>query len=317
MSSIVTITFSPCIDKSTTVPSLVPEKKLRCSAPFLEPGGGGINVARAIRKLGGEAIAVFPSGGYTGKHFNQLMTDEGIRSVIIPAHHETRENIIILEESTNNQYRFGMPGTPLSKKEWMQCLDAVEEIKDARFIVASGSLPPGVPPGIYARLSVIARKKNAKLAVDTSGEALMLAVKEGVYLLKPNLGELASLAGKSTILPPDAPALARSVIEQGKCEVIIVSMGAEGALIVTRDLSEIIVPPAVKKKSTVGAGDSMLAGIVLFLSGGRSLLDAARYGVACGTAATLNAGTQLCNKDDADKIYVTITERENPDKILK
>ncbi len=316
MSSIITITFSPCIDKSTTVPSLVPEKKLRCSDPFLEPGGGGINVARAIRKLGGEALAVFPSGGYTGKHFNQLMAGEGIHSVIIEAHHETRENIIVLEESTNNQYRFGMPGTPLSKKEWMECLDAVEEIPDARFIVASGSLPPGVPPDIYARLSGIAHKKNAKLAVDTSGEALRLAVKGGLYLLKPNLGELASLAGKTNIQPGEAPAMARSVIEQGKCEVIIVSMGAAGALLVTRDLSEIIVPPPVKKKSTVGAGDSMLGGIVFSLSQGWSLQAAARYGVACGTAATLNAGTQLCNKEDADKIYAAITDQDGQGKIL-
>jgi 6-phosphofructokinase 2 len=311
MPSIVTITFSPCIDKSTTVPSLIPEKKLRCTQPTLEPGGGGINVARALVKLGGQATAIFPSGGYTGKYFNQLMKEENVPSVIIETTHETRENIIVLEESTNKQYRFGMPGTALSEKEWRLCLDAVEAMDDALFVVASGSLPPGVPPGIYAQLARIVNNKNAKLIVDTSGEALELAAGEGVYLLKPNLGELASLAGGKTLTPGEAPAIAKSVIEQGKCEVIIVSMGAEGALLVTRDLAEKIIPPLVEKKSTVGAGDSMVAGIVFYLSKGKSLPEAARYGVACGTAATLNAGTQLCRREDADKIYAAIPEQYN------
>ncbi len=311
MPSIVTITFSPCIDKSTTVPFLIPEKKLRCTNPSLESGGGGINVARALVKLGGQATAIFPSGGYTGKFFNYLMKKENVPVVIIETTHETRENIIVVDESNNNQYRFGMPGTALSKTEWKLCLDAVESIKDATFVVASGSLPPGVPTDIYAQLARVVKKNNSKLIVDTSGEALQRAAAEGVYLLKPNMGELASLTGKNTITPGEAPAIAKSLIEHGKCEVIIVSMGAEGALLVTRDLSEKIIPPQVKSKSTVGAGDSMLAGIIFYLFNGKSLREAARYGVACGTAATLNAGTQLCHKEDADKIYAAIPEYDN------
>ncbi len=311
MPSIVTITFSPCIDKSTTVPSLIPEKKLRCTDPILEPGGGGINVARALVKLGAQATAIFPSGGYTGKYFNQLMKEENVPSVIIETTHETRENIIVLDESGGKQYRFGMPGTELSEKEWRSCLEAVEAMDDVLFVVASGSLPPGVPQDIYAQLARIVKQKNAKLVVDTSGEALAQAAGEGVYLLKPNLGELASLAGKNTITPGEAPAIARSVIAQGKCEVIIVSMGADGALLVTKELSGKIVPPAVKMKSTVGAGDSMVAGVIFYLSGGKSLREAARYGVACGTAATLNAGTELCHREDADKIYSAIQEQYN------
>ena len=171
MSKIITITFSPCIDKSTSVPFIIPEKKLRCTAPKLEPGGGGINVARAIRKLGGEAIAIFPSGGYTGKFFNHLLENENIASVIIETTNETRENIIVLDESINNQYRFGMPGTELSEHEWKQCLQAVEEINNVEFIIASGSLPPGVPLDIYAQLAKIARYKHTRFIVDTSGEA--------------------------------------------------------------------------------------------------------------------------------------------------
>lgn len=302
MSAIVTITFSPCIDKSTSVPSLIPEKKLRCAAPILEPGGGGINVARAIKKLGGQATAIFPSGGYTGKFFNHLLELENIPAVIIETPNETRENIIVLDESTNNQYRFGMPGTPLSEKEWQQCLTAVEIIPAAKYIIASGSLPPGVPLNIYALLAKIAKKMNAKFIVDTSGEALEQAVEEGVYLLKPNLGELATLAGKSSLRKDEAKEIARTIIAKGKCKAMVISMGAEGAMLVTNDIAKIITPPAVERKSTVGAGDSMVAGIVFYLSHGRSLLEAVQYGVACGTAATMNSGTELCKKEDAEKI---------------
>ncbi|MFZ1304457.1 MAG: PfkB family carbohydrate kinase, partial [Ferruginibacter sp.] len=188
MPAIITITFSPCIDKSTAVPALVPEKKLVCAAPKLEPGGGGINIARAIKKLGGAATAIFPSGGYTGKYFNHLLEAENIDSVIIETRNETRENIIVVDQANNNQYRFGMPGTELAATEWKKCLQAVEEMSDVEFIIASGSLPPGVPDNIYALLAKIAKIKKAKFIVDTSGDALKQAVAEGVYLLKPNLG---------------------------------------------------------------------------------------------------------------------------------
>jgi 6-phosphofructokinase 2 len=303
MPSVVTITFSPCIDKSTTVPSLIPEKKLKCTVPCLEPGGGGINVARALIKLGGQATAIFPSGGYTGKYFNHLLETENVPSVIIESRHETRENIIVLDEFTNNQYRFGMPGTPLSKQEWMRCLHAVEEIRDTGFIVASGSLPPGVPLDIYARLARIAKNKNAKFIIDTSGKALKEAADEGVYLLKPNLGELSVLAGTGVIEPAAVKEIAQGIIAGGKAEVMVVSMGGMGALLVTRDLTQMISAPPVIKRSTVGAGDSMVAGILFYLSQGKSIQEAACYGVACGTAATMNPGTQLCSKKDADDIY--------------
>ncbi len=163
MSKIVTITFSPCIDKSTSISCLIPEKKLQCAPPKLEPGGGGINVARALKKLGEDAIAIFPSGGYTGKFFNHLMERENVNSKIIEIEKETRENIIVLDQSINAQYRFGMPGSELNEHEWKECLRAVEEIDDANFIIASGSLPPGVPVNIYAMLAEIARGQECEI----------------------------------------------------------------------------------------------------------------------------------------------------------
>lgn len=311
MSTIVTVTFSPCIDKTTSVKKLLPDKKLQCAVPKLEPGGGGINVARAIKKLGGDATAIFPSGGYTGKYFNHLLEVENIRAVIIEVKNETRENIIVLDEAENAQYRFGMPGTNLSHAEWMQCLKAVEEIEDISFIVASGSLPPGGPLNIFAQLAKIAKNKSAKFVVDTSGEALREAVNEGVYLLKPNLGELCFLSGKTHLEQHEVEAAAKKIIAEGKCEVVVISMGEQGALFVTNDLIKTIEPPPVIKKSTVGAGDSMLAGIVYYLSKQKNIVEAVKYGVACGTAATMNTGTELCNLKDVEKIYGLMNKATN------
>ncbi len=304
---IITLTFNPCIDKSTSVQSLMPEKKLYCAIPKLEPGGGGINVARAIKKLGGEATAIFPSGGCTGKVFTALLEKENIDIVAISTAEETRESISVVEESTNNQYRFGMPSNGLSESEWQQCLKAVEGIKDAEYMVASGSLPLNVPLNIYAQLAKIAKKNKAKLIVDVSGEALKEALEEGVYLLKPNLGELSALVGKKELQPNEVAAVALDIIAKGHCKVMVVSMGAAGAMLVTKDIVKTITPPQVVRKSTIGAGDSMVAGIVLSLSKGKSLIEAVQYGVACGTAATMNAGTELCRKADVDKLFKLVT----------
>lgn len=300
--SIVTLTFSPCIDKSTSVDKLEPEKKLRCASPKLEPGGGGINVARAIHKLGGQALAVYPAGGYTGKHFNALLELENIPSSVINSNSETRENIIVVDHATGKQYRFGMPGTELSDEEWNQCLQRIGEMENLEFIVASGSLPPGVPLDIYAKLAIVAKRKSAKLVIDTSGEALRHAVREGVYLLKPNLGELAALMGKERIEPVQLEAIGKEFISKGNCEILVISLGAEGAVLISKDEIHKATPPQMEAKSVVGAGDSMVAGMVLALSRKKDLQEVLEFGVACGTAATLHPGTELCRLEDVEMI---------------
>lgn len=302
MPRIITITFNPTIDKSTTVKGLAPEKKLRCADPRFEPGGGGINVARVIRRLGGDVLAIYPSGGYSGSFLNDLMEAEGVPTETVSIRQHTRENLIVLDTSTNQQYRFGMPGPSLEETEWQACLRLVEK-QHAAYIVASGSLPPGVPTDIYARIAAIAHKQGARFIVDTSGEALKQAVKEGVYLLKPNLGELSSLVGREEINAEYVDDVAREVIATGGCQVVVASMGQAGAMLVTKDYEELITSPVVKKKSTVGAGDSMVAGMVHALSKDWPLEEAARYGVACGTAATMNAGTELSNPADVERLY--------------
>ena len=307
MPAIVTVTFSPCIDKSTTVNRLVPDVKLKCAAPVLEPGGGGINVARAIKKLGGDALAIYPAGGYTGKFFTALLREEAISTMVIETSNETRENIIVLEESANRQYRLGMPGTMLTANEWPEILKKLEAVKEAEFIVASGSLPPGVPDDIFARIAAIARKNNAKLVADTTGKALQQAVDGGAFLIKPNLGELSVLLGKEYLQKEEIVDAARLLLKDSECQAVVVSMGGEGALLVTQNLATRFVPPAVERKSTVGAGDSMVAGIVFMLSKEADLAAAVKFGVACGTAATLQPGTELCRRADADAIHALLT----------
>ena len=303
MSKIVTITFNPCIDKTTTVKKLIPEKKLHCSEPTFEPGGGGINVARAIKKLGGESVAIYPAGGYTGQFFNYMLAKEKVSSIVIEVEHAMRENVIVLEENSNHQFRFGFPGAKLNEHEWQKCLDEINKMDDVKYIVASGSLPEGVPTDIFARLAAISKKKNVRLIVDTSDGALKLAAEEGVYLLKPNIGELSWLAGKNELSPKEVPEAGREIISRGNCEVLIVSMGEDGAMLLTKDTEFTVGPPTIKKRSTVGAGDSMVAGIVLQLSKGKNIQEAFLYGVASGTAATMNAGTELCHKKDVDALY--------------
>ena len=309
MASIITITLNPSIDKSATVPQLLPEKKLNCTAPVFEPGGGGINVARALKKLGKDASAVYLAGGYTGDFFTQLLNKEQIPSSVIDIAGHTRENIIIRDISTNLQYRFGMPGPEIETGACEKLLSVIEKLTGVDFIVASGSLPKGVPVDIFARIAAIAKRKNAKCIVDTNGEALQLAVAEGVYLIKPNLGELSALVGSGELPPGMIAEAARLVIAKGKCDYVVVSMGAAGAMLVTNETAKQITAPDVERQSTVGAGDSMVAGMVYGLSTGNTILQAVQFGVACGTAATMNPGTELCRAEDANRLYAMILQQ--------
>lgn len=303
MEKIVTLTLNPAIDKSTTVKSIVPDKKLRCSQPKFEPGGGGVNVSRALKRLHVNSTAIYLAGGYSGKFYEQLLDNEGIESLVVPIDGHTRENLIVVDESANLQYRFGMPGPSVREDEWQQCLNMIEQCKDIEFIVASGSLPDGVPMDFFARLTSVSKKMNAKLILDTSGEPLRNAVDDGVYMIKPNLGELSSLHGVEELKEDDAVNAARDIINKGGCEIMVISMGPSGALLVSKNEVVQSKAPTVKKRSTVGAGDSMVAGMVFALSKGFNLEDVLQYGIATGTATTMNPGTELCKKEDVERLF--------------
>lgn len=307
MKRIITLTVNPAIDKSTTVASIKPNSKLRCTAPIYEAGGGGINVSKVVKELGGESLCMYLSGGPTGKHLENLITDLDITQHIIPIEGWVRENLAVTDTSNNQQYRFGMPGPALAENEWRNTERILEStLSKDDFLIASGSLCPGMPTDFYAKVAAIAQGKKAKLILDTSGEALILGAKGGAYLIKPNLNELATLCGVDSISFLELESFAKIFIKENSCEMIVVSLGAQGAMMVTKDKAITIPAPVVHQKSTIGAGDSMVAGMVYNLALGKSMIETVQFGIACGTAATITEGTQLCKKKDVDELYTWI-----------
>lgn len=306
MEKIITLTLNPAIDKSTTVKSIAPDKKLRCAKAKYEPGGGGVNVTRALNRIDVPSTAIYLAGGHSGKHYKDLLDEEGVQSAVVEIAGRTRENMIVVDESSNLQYRFGFPGPEVREEEWKRCLEMINEAADLQYVVASGSVPDGIPADFFNQLAVLCKKKNARLVVDTSGEPLRQAMKEGVYLIKPNLGELSLLRGVEELHQDDALAAAREIISDGGCEVMVISMGASGAMLVTKDVVFHSPSPTVKRKSTVGAGDSMVAGLVKSLSLGCDWLDVLQYGIATGTATTMNPGTELFKKEDVDRLFAQL-----------
>jgi 6-phosphofructokinase 2 len=301
---VLTITFNPTVDKSCTVENIQPEKKLRCSKPVYEAGGGGINVSRGLQRLGISSVALYPSGGRTGELLEELLTNEKVNSLTLPVKTETRENFIVVDTSNNNQYRYGMPGDSLTPKEADALHEAILGISPLPEIaVISGSLPEGLTTAFLIKLVKELKAKNVKVIADTSGDALTAILKEGVYLVKPNIGELSKFIGKEELDNESADEAAKELINKGAAEIVAVSMGPQGAYIVTKDENVHVPAPSVKKLSTVGAGDSMVAGMVAVLAKGGSITEMGRMGVACGSAATMSKGTGLFTKENAEKLY--------------
>lgn len=308
MSRIVTITMNPSIDTSCRAEQVVAERKLRCLHTGQEPGGGGINISRAICRLGGTSLAMFPAGRIFGTLLRELLDGEGVEYRHIPIQGETRENFSVLEQSTNRQYRFGMQGPRLYSKEWKGLLDQLDDVNPApEYIVASGSLPPGVPDTFYARLARKASSMNAKFIVDTSGQALKLALQSPLFLIKPNVRELGSITGEDIPDDEGQEESARRLVHTGNCKAVVVSRGAGGVLLVTAEETIRFNAPSVRVVSKVGAGDSMVAGIILALSRENSLIEAVKFGVACGTAAVMTPGSELCRKEDVERLAPRIT----------
>ena len=305
---IVTLTVNPALDKSTHLRGLVPEQKIRCASPRYDAGGGGINVSKAISKLGGSSLAVFTSGGATGAMIEDLLTKDGIAIRAINVASLTRESFVAVDDNTNSQYRFGFPGGTITTAEVETIIERIKKLKP-KFLVASGSLNEGMPTDFYQKIAQIAKQNNAKFIADTSGEALEKVLEVGAYLIKPNVGELAKLIGIESLELEEVNQAAKKIITAGGAEIVVVSLGPQGAVLVTSDFYEHIPAPNVVKKSTVGAGDSMVGGMVWALSMNMSLKEVIRWGVACGSAATMNEGTQLFNPQDAKRLYEWLNDK--------
>ena len=311
MPDIVTLTINPAVDIFVNVARVEPTAKLRCSAPKRDPGGGGINVARVVHRLGGDVAAIYPTGGAIGKLLHRLLEREGIDSIVTPSHVETRENFTAFEEETGLQYRFVLPGSPLHRPEWEAVLDQLAGIgSKPRIVVASGSVPPGVPDDIYAEMARRARKLGAKAVIDTSGPALVAALAEGVTLIKPNQNELGELVGRALDNDADRILACRKLIDDGCTQMVALTLGEQGAMLVTRERVLRAEPVRIEVVSTVGAGDSFLGGLVAALAKGDDLGDAFRLAVAAGSAAVMSPGTELCGDDDVRRLLPRIAVKE-------
>ncbi|MFW6013426.1 MAG: 1-phosphofructokinase family hexose kinase [Candidatus Bipolaricaulota bacterium] len=309
MDQILTLTMNPAVDKSSAAPQVTPEEKIRCFEPSFEPGGGGLNVSRAIEKLGGASTSILPAGGTTGDLLKTLLENYPLDTKIVDIQASTRENLTVLAESLGIQYRFVMPGPEISPEELLNVERTLEEfLPGTDYLVISGSLPRSVEPDFYARVIQAANNKKTEVILDTSGEPLKSGLAEGVFLVKPNVGELAKLAGSKIPEEPQQIASARKLIEEGQTEVVVISAGAAGAFLVTEGESTHFRSPTVPIISKVGAGDSMVAGITYGLADGRELDESVRLGVAAGASAVMTSGTELCRQEDTFRLFGQIHE---------
>jgi len=300
---IVTLTLNPALDVSTSVDRVVSRHKLRCEAPRVEAGGGGVNVARTIVALGGAAVPVFTAGGLTGERYRLLLHQEGLPGVPISIGGETRESISVNDRGDDAQYRFVFPGPTMTADELGRCLDAVAELlTPGGYLVASGSLPPGVPDGFYADVVRLAHARGARCAIDASGAALAHALAAGVDFVKPSLRELSELVGRELPTARLQDAALAELVADDRVGAIGLTLGADGAALATRD--GVLRSPgfAVAERSTVGAGDAFVGAFVLRTSQGRSPAEALRAALAAGAGVVSSPGTALVDRELVERL---------------
>lgn len=300
---IVTLTMNPALDIATEIDTIAPTHKMRCGTPRYDPGGGGVNVARVARTLGARVCAIFPSGGPTGQSLCQLLSEAGVPTDRVPIAESTRESFTVTELRTRHQYRFVLPGPRLSRAEQDACLERLSHAAAAaQFVVASGSLPPGVPDNFYQQVAEVCADVQAPLILDSCGGGL-LEFRGSAFLLKPSVRELRDFLGSELASEGEQVAAARSLIDAGRAENVVVSLGGDGALMVTAHGAQRFPPIELPHGSGVGAGDAMVAGIAVGLCRGWALEKAVRLGNAAGAAMLLTPGTAVCRRADVDRLF--------------
>lgn len=306
MTTILTITLNPTVDFATTAPHVLPGPKLRCSEAEFDPGGGGINVARAVRMLGGEATALIAIGGPTGAQLLELLAFEGGSTVAIQGPGETRRSVSVIDESTGEQFRFVMPGPVWGESDVDRALAAVDRAAGAgSLVVLSGSQPPGVAKDFPSILARHVEGRNARLIVDTSGPALKHLAgtsHEAIHLLRMNVEEAEELAGRELPAVADTATFARELVTRGVAQQVVVARGADGSVLVTGDAAWHAVPPEVEVVSAVGAGDSFVGGFTISAARGEPVQECLCTGVAAAAAAVTSEATRLCDKTATEKL---------------
>jgi 6-phosphofructokinase 2 len=300
---IVTLTMNPALDVAADTDEVRPTDKIRCRAVRYDPGGGGINVARFAHALGASVAAVFTVGGSTGTRVADLVQGAGVPATTVAIAGATRESFTVNERTTGRQYRFVLPGPALTFDEQDRCLDALGgAASSAQFVVASGSLPPGVRPDFYQRVAEVCRRTGARLILDTSGIGLN-HVTSGVFLCKPSVRELRECVGRDLPTEGEQLAAAHEMIDRGVAHVVVVSLGAQGVLLATSGDSHSFPAIPVPVVSGVGTGDALVAGIAVGMSRGWSVEDSVRYGIAAATAKLRTAGTSVFERDDVETLF--------------
>jgi len=311
MTRVRTLTINPALDLSAATEAVTPTEKLRCHDVRRDAGGGGINVARVMARLGGQVEALFPAGGPVGETLARLMRQEGLAYRLIPIAGETREDFTILDESAGRQYRFVLPGPVLDEAEQATFL-AAAAAGDFDIACASGSLPPGVAADFYARLAERFHQTGKRFLLDTSGPALRAALNAPVDLIKPNLKELGGLTGTGLESPASQLAACRSLLRDHPLKAVALSLGPDGAMLVTEQGAWHARCQMTRTLSTVGAGDSFMGGLTWALAEGLPPEDMLRVAAAAGTATVMTPGTELCHAADVWRLRDLVELREIP-----
>ncbi|MFC2034515.1 1-phosphofructokinase [Chloroflexota bacterium] len=303
---IATVTLNPSLDEHIMVQGLVVEETNRWVKLFRYAGGKGIDISRAVHEMDGMTTAYGFIGGADGRTVEILLDEEGVLFSFTPITHGTRTNFIITDTKTHQQTRIGAPGPHISKQELERFLKKLRGIRPSpNLIAASGSVPPGVPTSIYYDLLMEAKSRGVKTILDTASQWLVEGIKAKPFLIKPNIHEAETLLGRSLSTEETIIEAALNLVEMG-IEVVVISRGKDGIIAATKGSIFKAVPPSVKTRSAVGAGDCTIAGLALKLAYRGSLMEACRLAVAMGTAAVLTPGTELCRRADVERLLPQI-----------
>jgi 6-phosphofructokinase 2 len=306
MKPIVTLTLNPTIDGASEADVVRPIHKVRTRNERFDPGGGGINVSRVVRELGGETLAIYLAGGATGPVLDALLERRAVPRTVVPIKGHTRISQTVFETSSGLEFRFVPEGPRIAPDEAQRCLETLAR-SDCDWLVASGSLPRGLDAGFYATVGAQARAKGARFVLDTSGDALRETLAGGgVFLCKPSQGEFESLVGRK-LEPGELEREAAALVASGKVTLLAITLGHEGAVLVDGDGAFRLPALPVEARSAVGAGDSFVAAMTLGLATGRSAREAFVMGLAAGTAAVLTPGSDLCRREDFERLHVQAT----------
>lgn len=302
MKTIVTLTLNPAIDGASETDVVRHTLKIRTTSERFDPGGGGINVARVVNRLGGRALAVYLAGGATGYVLDSLVEGHHVDHCRVDIAGDTRISHAVYERSSGHEYRFVPEGPWITDDECAHCLAALEDV-DCDYLVASGSLPRGVADDFYCRVLAIARRRGARFVLDTSGEALRQTLAcGGAFLVKPSIGEFEALLGRSLRNEAALIDAASGIIARGEAEHVVVTLGRDGALLVNADGHLRLPAIDVVTKSAVGAGDSFVGAMTYGFATGLNAVGAFRLGIAAGAATVLTPGTDLCHRADVERL---------------